>query len=73
QYQITTNAIEKNSSKICSALYTVCKTVSRRHPDADPLVLESFEREIALARNLSAEYSDHFPGIVDENLATLDQ
>lgn len=35
--------------------------------------MESFEREIALARNLSAEFSDDIPGILDEYLATLDQ
>ncbi|MGP8722938.1 terminase small subunit [Pseudomonas aeruginosa] len=68
-----TFALAKIAAKIGSALETVCKTVSRRHPDADPLVMESFEREIALARNLSAEFSDDIPGILDEYLATLDQ
>lgn len=68
-----TFALAKVAAKIGSKLETVGKTVSRRHPDIDPLILEAFEREIALARNLSADFGDDIPGILDEYLATLDQ
>lgn len=68
-----TFALARISAQIGSKLETVCKTVSRRHPDIDPRVLESFEREIALARNVTAQFGDDLPEILDEYLATLDQ
>lgn len=68
-----TFALSKIAAQIGSKLETVCKTVSRRYPDVDPVVLEAFEREIAVARNLAAHFGDDLPGIHDEYLATLDQ
>ncbi|MDP3978341.1 MAG: terminase small subunit [Pseudomonas sp.] len=68
-----TFALEKIASKIGSKLETVGKTVSRRHPDIDPRILETTEREIALARNIAAQFGDELPGYLDEYLATMDQ
>ncbi len=67
-----TFALEKIASKIGSKLETVGKTVSRRHPDIDARILETTEREIALARNIAAQLGDELPGFLDEYLATLD-
>lgn len=67
-----TFALEKIASKIGSKLETVGKTVSRRHPDIDPRILETTEREIALARNIAAKFGDELPGFLDEYLATMD-
>ncbi len=68
----STFALEKISSKIGSKLETVGKTVSRRHPEIDPRILETMEREIALARNIAAQFGDELPGFLDEYLATMD-
>ncbi|BCA28359.1 hypothetical protein PtoMrB4_23360 [Metapseudomonas otitidis] len=68
-----TFALEKIASKIGSKLETVGKTVSRRHPDIDARILETTEREIALARNIASQFGDEIPGYLDEYLATLDQ
>ncbi len=70
--QFNTFALAKIASQIGSKLETVGKTVSRRHPDIDPRILETVEREIALARNVAAHFGDDIPEILDEYLATLD-
>ncbi|WP_043309298.1 terminase small subunit [Pseudomonas sp. ML96] len=67
-----TYALEKIAAQIGSKLETVGKTVSRRHPEIDPLLLETMEREIALARNIASKFGDHLPEYLDEYLATLD-
>lgn len=67
-----TFALEKIASKIGAKLETVGKTVSRRHPDIDARILETTEREIALARNIAMTLGDDLPGYLDEYLATLD-
>ena len=67
-----TFALEKIAAKIGSKLETVGKTVSRRHPDIDARILETTEREIALARNIAAQFGDELPGFLDEYLATMD-
>lgn len=67
-----TFALEKIASKIGSKLETVGKTVSRRHPEIDARILETTEREIALARNIAAKFGDELPGFLDEYLATMD-
>ncbi|MEO1830034.1 MAG: terminase small subunit [Pseudomonas sp.] len=67
-----TFALAQISAKIGSKLETVCKTVSRRHPEVDARVLESFEREIALARNTATDFGDQIPEILDDYLSTLD-
>lgn len=68
-----TFALAKIAAKIGSKLETVCKTVRSRIPDTPPLVLEAFEREIALARNLAVEFAEDLPEILDEYSATLDE
>ncbi|MDT4864929.1 Phage DNA packaging protein Nu1 [compost metagenome] len=67
-----TFALAKIAAQIGSKLETVGKTVSRRHPDIDPRILETLEREIALARNIAAKFGDDLPAVLDEYLATLD-
>lgn len=67
-----TYALAKIAAQIGSKLETVGKTVSRRHPEIDPLLLETMEREIALARNIAAQFGDYLPEYLDEYLATLD-
>jgi phage terminase Nu1 subunit (DNA packaging protein) len=67
-----TFALARIAAQIGSKLETVCKTVSRRHPELDPRILEAFERELAIARNVAAEFGDDLPGILDDYLATLD-
>ncbi len=67
-----TYALEKIAAQIGSKLETVGKTVSRRHPEIDPRILESLEREIALARNIASQFGDFLPGYLDEYLSTLD-
>ncbi|UCP00091.1 terminase small subunit [Metapseudomonas lalkuanensis] len=67
-----TFALAKIAAQIGSKLETVGKTVSRRHPDIDPRILETLEREIALARNVSAQFGDDLPGYLDEYLAAMD-
>lgn len=68
-----TFALAKIAAKIGSKLETVSKTVRSRIPDAPPVVLEAFEREIALARNMAMEFADDLPEILDEYAATLDE
>ena len=68
-----TFALAKIAAQIGSKLETVGKTVSRRHPEIDPRILETLEREIAMARNITAQFGDDLPGILDEYLATMDQ
>ncbi|MNR28604.1 Phage DNA packaging protein Nu1 [compost metagenome] len=68
-----TFALAKIAAQIGSKLETVGKTVSRRHPDIDPRILETLEREIALARNIAARFGDDLPEFLDEYLATLDK
>lgn len=67
-----TFALSKIAAQIGSKLETVGKTVSRRHPEIDPLLLETMEREIAMARNVAAQFGDYLPEYLDEYLATLD-
>jgi len=67
-----TFALARIAAQIGSKLETVSKTVSRRHPELDARILESFEREIAMARNIAAQFGDDLPGILDEYLSTLD-
>ncbi|WP_443191392.1 terminase small subunit [Pseudomonas indica] len=67
-----TFALSKIAAQIGSKLEIVGKTVSRRHPDIDPRILETLEREIALARNIAAQFGDDLPGFLDEYLATMD-
>lgn len=67
-----TFALARIAAQIGSKLETVCKTASRRHPELDARVLETFEREIALARNIAAGFGDDLPGILDDYLSTLD-
>lgn len=68
-----TFALARIAAQIGAKLETVGKTVSRRHPDIDPRILEALEREIALARNVAAQFGDKLPEILDEYLATLDK
>ncbi|MDD2109286.1 terminase small subunit [Pseudomonas asiatica] len=68
-----TFALARVAAQIGSKLETVGKTVSRRHPDIDPRILETFEREVALARNVCAQFGDELPEALDEYLSTLDQ
>ena len=67
-----TYALAKIAAQIGSKLETVGKTVSRRHPEIDPRILETLEREIAMARNITAQFGVDLPGILDEYLATMD-
>lgn len=67
-----TFALERIAAQIGSKLETVGKTVGRRHPEIDPRILETLEREIAQARNIAAQLGDELPGFLDEYLATLD-
>lgn len=67
-----TFALERIAAQIGSKLETVGKTLGRRHPEIDPRILETLEREIAQARNIAAQLGDELPGFLDEYLATLD-
>lgn len=67
-----TFALSKIAAQIGSKLETVGKTVSRRHPEIDPPLLETMEREIALARNIAAQFGDRIPEYLDEYVATLE-
>lgn len=67
-----TFALARIAAKIGSKLETVCKTVRSRLPDTPPVVLEAFEQEIAVARNLAVDFADDLPEILNEYLATLD-
>src|SRR5690606_15700530 len=53
-----TFALAKIAAQIGSKLDTVGKTVTRRHPEVDPRIIESVEREIALARNIAAGFGE---------------
>lgn len=66
-----TYALAKIAAQIGSKLETVGKTVSRRHPEIDARILESIEREIALARNIAAELGEQIPEFLDEYLESL--
>lgn len=68
-----TFALARIAAKIGSKLETICKTVRSKIPDSPPMVLEAFEREIALARNLAVKFADDLPEILDEYSATLDE
>lgn len=71
--QFSTFSLAKIAGQVGSKLETVGKTVSRRHPEIDPRILETLEREIALARKVCAQFGENLPEILDEYLATLDQ
>lgn len=66
-----TFALAKIAAQIGSKLETVGKTISRRHPDIEPRMLESIEREIALARNVAAQFGDYLPEYLDEYLESM--
>ena len=61
-----TFALAKIAAQIGSKLDTVGKTVTRRHPEVDPRIIESVEREIALARNIAASFGEQLPELLDE-------
>ena len=57
--------------QISSILDTVSLKVRRKHPDMDPRFIETFQREIAAASNLAAEFGDLVPGLLDEYVESL--
>ncbi|SDI55829.1 terminase small subunit [Pseudomonas abietaniphila] len=64
-------ALAKIAAQIGSKLDTVGKTVSRRHPEVDPRIVESVEREIALARNIAASFGEQLPELLDEYVESV--
>ncbi|GAB7527921.1 hypothetical protein PS3A_03270 [Pseudomonas sp. 3A(2025)] len=66
-----TFALAKIAAQIGSKLDTVGKTVARRHPEVDARIIESVEREIALARNITASFGDQLPELLDEYVESL--
>lgn len=66
-----TFALAKIAAQIGSKLDTVGKTVTRRHPEVDPRVIESVEREIALARNIAASFGEQLPELLDEYVESM--
>lgn len=66
-----TFALAKIAAQIGSKLDTVGKTVARRHPEVDPRVVESMERELALARNIAAEFGERLPELLDEYVESM--
>ena len=66
-----TFALSKIAAQIGSKLDTVAKTVHRRHPEVDLRVVESVEREIALARNIAAGFGAQIPELLDEYVQSL--
>lgn len=66
-----TFALSKGIAQIASKLETVAKTVSRKHPEVDPRVIESFERELAVARNIAASFGEQLPELLDEYVESM--
>lgn len=66
-----TFALSKVAAQIGSKLDTVGKTLRRRYPEVDGRFIESLEREIAVARNISAEFGEHLPELLDEYVESL--
>lgn len=66
-----TFALAKIAAQIGSKLDTVGKTVTRRHPEVDPRIIESVEREIALARNIAASFGEQLPELLDEYVESM--
>ena len=66
-----TFALAKIAAQIGSKLDTVGKTVGRRHPEVDARVIESMEREIAIARNIAASFGEQLPELLDEYVETM--
>lgn len=66
-----TFALSKVIAQIASKLETVSKSVVRRHPEVDPVVVESFERELAAARNIAAAAGEQLPELLDEYVKSL--
>lgn len=64
--EIATFVLSKVSSHIASVLDTVPQKLRRKHPEMDARLLESLEREIAVARNLAAEVGEKVPAFLDE-------
>jgi terminase small subunit / prophage DNA-packing protein len=66
-----TFALAKVAAQIGSKLDTVGKTLRRRHPDVDVRFIESLEREIAVTRNIAAEFGEQLPELLDEYVESL--
>ncbi|MDU9415561.1 terminase small subunit [Pseudomonas sp. zfem005] len=66
-----TFALARIAAQIGSKLETVAKSISRQHPEVEPRVLDSIERELALARNVAAKFGEHIPDILDEYLESM--
>ena len=63
--------LSKIAAQLGSMLDTLPLKLMRKHPDIDPRHLESLTREIALARNLSAETAERLPDDLNEYFETL--
>lgn len=63
--------LSKIAAQLGSMLDTMPLKLMRKHPDIDPRHLESLTREIALARNLSAETAERLPEDLNEYFETL--
>lgn len=66
-----TFALARIAAQIGSKLDTIGKTVGRKHPEVDPRVIESVERELALARNIAANFGEQIPELLDEYVESL--
>lgn len=64
-------ALSKIAAQLGSMLDTLPLKLVRKHPDMDPRHLESLTREIAIARNLSAEAAARLPDELNEYFETL--
>ncbi|MEB2870325.1 terminase small subunit [Pseudomonas rhizosphaerae] len=71
--EFCTFALAKVSAQIGSILDTVALKVKRKHPDIEVHHVEAMQREVALARNISADLGEQLPEILDEYLASLDE
>jgi phage terminase Nu1 subunit (DNA packaging protein) len=71
--EFCTFALARVAAQIGSVLDTVALKVKRKHPDIEVHHVEAMQREVALARNISADLGEQLPEILDEYLASLDE
>lgn len=64
-------ALSKVAAQLASMLDTLPLKLVRKHPDMDPRHLESLTREIAIARNMTAEASARVPDELNEYFETM--
>lgn len=66
-------ALARVAAQLGSLLDTITPGLQRRHPDIDPRLVESLQRDLATARNTAAQLGDKLPEMLEEYVDALDE